>query len=132
MNFIVLIGSLVAILALAGLAQWLGLGRTPQLANEADACRAANEAVEGFQPVRFGLDRSGRGGLLEDAQGRILLLKPHGNFFAGRLLAPGSTVLARDETLTIDCGERRYGTVILQLDDPAYWAEAIDRLQAAA
>lgn len=132
MNLTVLIGSLVAILALAGLARWLGLGRAPVLASEADALQAANEAVEGFEPVRYGIDHDGRGGLLQDREGRVLLLKPHGNFFAGRVLGPAAAVTADGNTLTIDCGERTYGAVTLQLDDPDYWADTINRLKAAA
>ena len=39
-------GSLVAILALAGLAWWLKLGGTPRLASEADVARAANDRAK--------------------------------------------------------------------------------------
>lgn len=129
------LGSLVAILALAGIARWLGLGREPRLASEDDARFAANEAVDGFDPVRVSLDRRGKGALLEDRVGRVLLLKPHGNFFAGRLL----TDTARSEQwsdqgqpcLRIDSGEKRYGAASLDLDDPDHWVAAINRLRSA-
>ncbi|MHA6332540.1 hypothetical protein ACXYL9_02560 [Qipengyuania sp. CAU 1752] len=126
-----LVGSLVAIVALAGLARWLGLGREPRLADEDAARRAADEAFDGFEPLRCGLDQDGRGALLEDAEGRILLLKPHGNFFAGRLLGPVARANRADNTLTIDGGERRFGKVTLALEDAAYWEETIDRLKGA-
>ena len=129
MDAVTFIGSLIAILALAGLAAWLRLGTSPRLTNEEQARQAANEAVEGFEPVRFGLDREGAGALLEDARGRLLLLKPHGNFFAGRVLTAAATVQQGADTLSIDCGESTYGEVTLALDDAPYWVEAIHRLK---
>ena len=131
MDPVAFIGSLIAILALAGLALWLKLGATPHLANEDDARRAADEAVDGFETTRLGLDRNGAGGILEDAEGRLLLLKPHGNFFAGRLLGPNTSVLRNGDRLTIHCGERTYGVVTLELEDAHYWADAIDRLKTS-
>ena len=124
-----LIGSLIAILALAGLAAWLRLGQTPRLSSEADARIAANEAIDGFEPVRFGLDTQGAGGILQDAGERLLLLKPHGNFFAGRLLGPDTSIQQKGQALTIHCGETTYGPVTIRLDDAAYWADAINRLR---
>ncbi len=53
------LGSLVAILALAGLAYWLKLGPAPQLTDETAARRAADYAVSGYEPVAIGLDRDG-------------------------------------------------------------------------
>lgn len=130
-----LAGSLLAVLALAGLARWLGLGRLPLLASEEDARRAAQEAVDGFDPVRFGIDREGRAALLADAAGRILLLKQHGNFFAGRMLTARARAEAMAdqgrEFLNVDSGERRYGSVRLEVDAAGAWAEAINRLNGA-
>lgn len=132
MNPFLFLGSLVAILALAGFARWLKLGHAPRLATEAEARAAAAEAIDDFEPVRIALDHQGHGALLQDGTGRLLLLKPHGNFFAGRLLTGASR--ADHQTghgrtgLRIDSGERRFGAITLQLDDPAYWADAIKRL----
>ena len=91
---------------------------------------AANEAVDGFEPVRFGLDTHGAGGILQDANDQLLLLKPHGNFFAGRLLGPGTSVQHEGQALTIHCGETTYGPVTIRLEDATYWADAINRLKA--
>ena len=134
MDPLLFLGSLIAILALAGIARWLGLGREPRLACEDDARIAANQAVDGFEPVHVSLDRHGKGALLEDRCGRVLLLKPHGNFFAGRLLTDAArTEQWSDEgqaCLRIDSGENRYGSVSLELDDPDHWVAAIDRLRS--
>lgn len=130
MDPLLFLGSLVAILALAGIARWLRLGRAPRLANEDEARFAANEAIDGFEPVRIALDRQGAGAIMEDRAGRLLLLKPHGNFFAARVSAPIWTVALDGQRLTIDSGERRFGTVSLLLDDPASWVAAIKRLKA--
>lgn len=124
------LGSLAAILALAGIARWLKLGPEPRLRDEAEARIAAEEAVSGFEPVKIGLDREGRGALMRDAAGRVLLLRPHGSHFAGRLLLPGARATREGDAIAIDCGERRYGVVRLALADPAAWERAIDAVRS--
>lgn len=130
MDPLLFLGSLVAILALSGIARWLRLGRAPRLANEDEARFAANEAIDGFEPVRIALDHQGAGAIMEDRAGRLLLLKPHGNFFAARTAALSWTARQHGNQLTIDSGERRFGTVSLMLDDPGYWVAAIERVKA--
>lgn len=120
------LGSLAAILALAGLARWLRLGPAPRLADEAAARQAADEAVSGFVPVAIGLDRDGHGAVMRDAAGRVLLLRPHGVHFAGRLLSRETRVRRDGDALEIDPGERRYGKARLVLDDVSAWAAAIE------
>ncbi|WP_435418971.1 hypothetical protein WAB17_05280 [Parerythrobacter aurantius] len=132
MNPLLFLASLVAILALAGLAHWLRLGAPPRLATDADARAAAAEAVDGFEATRIGLDRNGTSALLHDSDGRVLLLKPHGNFFAGRLLNASSHTerwIDQGRTcLRIVSGEKRFGSVTLEVDDPDRWVAAIDAL----
>ncbi|WP_291179035.1 hypothetical protein [Erythrobacter sp.] len=123
------LGSLVAILALAGLAYWLKLGPAPRLDSEDAARLAADEAVSGYEPVAIGLDREGRGAVMRDAAGRVLLLRRHGVHFAGRLLTPAARARAKGEALVIDTAEKRYGVARLLLDDPASWAKAIEALE---
>lgn len=127
-----IIGSLLAILVLSGLAAWMKLGGIAKLATQEEAQRAADETVDGFVATRCALDANGDGALVEDADGRILLLKPHGNQFAGRLLDTRAAASLAGTRLTIDSGERRYGSVILVLDEGAYWEEAINRLRDRA
>lgn len=123
------LGSLAAILALAGIAWWLKLGPAPRLADDAAARAAADEAVSGFDAVAIGLDSKGRGALLRDATGRVLLLRTHGVHFAGRILGPDANTEVFDRTIVIDTGERRYGAARLELDDPASWAKAIEAIE---
>lgn len=123
------VGSLVAILALAGLAYALKLGGASRLASEDDARAAANEAVDGFAAVTLAIDKDGNGAILRDAAGQVLILKPHGNKLAGRLLTANSFAQAREGALVIDSGERRFGSAILEIDAPQTWAEAINRLE---
>jgi hypothetical protein len=124
--------SLVAILALAGLAWWLRLGGTPRLATVEAVARAAGEIEDGFVPVDAACDAAGAGALVRDEAGRIMVIKRHGNRFAGRVLGPGAAArLARTAGaghLVVDPGEPRFGEVALDIPDAAAWAEAINRL----
>ena len=122
------LGSLVAILALGGIAHWLGLGPSPRLADEAAARVAADEAVSGFTPTAISLDRDGHGALMRDAAGRILLLRPHGVHFAGRVLSPYARAYRDGAALVIDSAEKRYGAARLEVDDASTWVDAIEAL----
>ncbi|MBX7482387.1 hypothetical protein K3174_07575 [Qipengyuania sp. 6D47A] len=123
------LGSLMAIFALAGIAFWLKLGPAPRLVDEDAARTAAAEAVSGFEAVAVGLDRDGRGALLRDGAGRVLLLRAHGVHFAGRVLSPASRAQRDGDTLLVDTAEKRYGAARLVLDDPSAWVDAIDAIK---
>ena len=123
-----LVGSLVAILALAGIARWLGLGGDGRITSEADACVLADEAVSGFAPVGTAIDAGGKAAILRDAQGRILVLRRHGAQFAGRVLDASAAARADGQNLDIDTGERRFGTITLRIDDPRPWVRAIEAI----
>lgn len=119
------LGSLAAILMLAAIAWRLRLGPEPRLDDENAARQAADEAVSGFKPVEIGLDREGRGALLSDAGGRILLLRPHGSRFAGRLLSDQAVARIEEDALIVDTAEKRYGSARLELADASAWMQAI-------
>jgi hypothetical protein len=125
-------GSLVAILALAGLAWWLRLGGAPRLDSDAAVCRAAGEVEDGFTPVETACDAEGAAALARNAAGRIMVIKRHGNRFAGRVLGPGAAARLDDQpgeyNLVVDAGEARFGKVFLTLPDAQAWAEAINRV----
>jgi hypothetical protein len=125
-------GSLVAILALAGLAWWLKLGGAPRLDSEAAVNRAAGEVEDGFSPVTIACDAEGASALARDSAGRIMVLKRHGNRFAGRVLGPGASVRAEEHpggfNLVVDPRESRFGKVFLTLPDAQAWADAINRV----
>lgn len=125
-------GSLVAILALAGLAWWLKLGGAPKFASDDDVRRAAGEVEDGFDPVAIARDAEGLAAIARDAQGRIMVIKRHGNRFAGRVLGPAArAVIWRDQVRTaleVDGGEARFGKMFLDLPDAQAWADAINAL----
>ena len=123
--------SLVAILALAGLAWWMKLGGTPMLGTDDAVRKATGEVEDGFTPVEIVRDVEGRAALARDAAGRIMLVKRHGNRFAGRILAPGAQAHVAGDRIEVDCGEARFGKVMLDLPDPQAWADAINRVSVA-
>jgi len=123
-------GSLVAILALAGLAWWLKLGGDPRLAGEEDVRRAAGEVEDGFAPVAIACDTGGAGALARDGAGRIMVIRRHGNRFAGRVLGPAARARAAERILEVDTGEARFGTVRLDIADAEAWAAAINALHS--
>lgn len=125
------VGSLIGILALAGLAIWLKLGPAPTLTSEEEARFAADEAVSGFVPTSIGLDRNGSGAIMRDEAGRLLLLRPHGTKFAGRLLTANARMRLAGDQLTIDTAERRYGAYTLSLDDASAWVQALEEIKSA-
>lgn len=121
--------SLAAILALAGLARWLGLGGDVRLRDAADACEKAGEALCGFDAADVALDRAGIGALLRDASGRVMLLRRHGVRFAARLLDSHAGVRLDRQFLTVSTGESSFGSVTLDLgDNAAVWAASLRRI----
>ena len=122
MNWLLLGGSRAGVLALAGLAWWLGLGRSEPLTEEEARERAEFELMPfAAQAVFVGLD--GEAALVIGEDGRLLLLKKHGTQPASReLLRP---VRWREESgaLVLHTDDRRFGDVLLKLD-----AEARDKL----
>lgn len=121
-------GSLVAILVVAGLVAAMKLGGRPSLKDESGVALTAGEVEYGFDVVRSSVARKGNAALARDADGRIMLIKRHGNKFVGRILTPAAKVKEEVDGLTIDTGERRFGSVRLSLRDAPYWADAINRL----
>lgn len=127
-----LAGSLVAVLLLAGLAGVLGLGGDVRLRDRDEARELARASLCGFDPVDIALDRAGIGALLRDAGGRVMLLKRHGARFAGRLLTSHEGTRLDRNFLTVSTGERRFGTITLDLGhDAQAWAGSLRRLGGA-
>ncbi len=122
------VGSLVAILVLAWLVKRLGLGANPSLKHDVTARAVAAEVSDGFAALEIARDEGGAGALLRDAEGRIMLLKPHGVHFAGRILTASASAAHSGNTICISTGEKRFGDVQLTIDDAASWVEAIIRL----
>lgn len=121
-------GSLAAILFIAWLVRRMGLGNTPSLGSAQAVNTAAGEVEDGFTPAAIAVDRRGQAALARDGQGRIMVLRPHGGHIAGRVLTAGACADISGDRLTIDCGERRFGSVSLEFDGSRPWADAINRL----
>jgi hypothetical protein len=121
-------GSLIAILALFGLARALRLGGKPRLADENSVREAAGEVEDGFEATRTAISRDGTTALATNAEGKIMVIKLHGNRFAGRILTREAHVREEIDALVVDAGDRRFGPVRLSIEKPGYWADAINRL----
>ena len=121
--------SLAAILLLAWLSRWLGLGRDVRLQDEAEARQLAQAALSGFVAAELAIDRAGIGALLRDQQGRVMLLRRHGAHFAARLLDSHAFARLDHNFLTVGTGEVRFGQITLDLgDQAAVWASSLRRL----
>jgi hypothetical protein len=121
-------GSLIAIIALAGLAWWMKLGGAPLLDGEDAVRRAAGEVEDGFTSIAAACDAEGKSALARDSAGRIMVIKRHGNRFAGRVLGPGGQARVSDGKLVVAPGEARFGEVVLTISDAPAWADAINRV----
>lgn len=128
--------SLIAILALAWLARWLGLGRNTRIKDEAHARRLANEVVFDFEAQDIALDEGGHAALLRDEAGAIILIKLHGVQFCGRMLGTEShAAMWQDRgktSLEVQSGERLFGKAFLNIAAPEEWLEAINSAGEAA
>jgi len=119
-QLIIFAGSLLAIFALYGVTRWLRLGAKPVLADEAAAIEAAREVEDGFEAERVSISRDGATALARNEAGRIMVIKRHGNRFAGRILSSQTKVREEVDGLVVDPRETQLGSVRLTLSDPAY------------
>lgn len=119
------VGSLVAILALAWIAKWLGLGGDQRIRDEAHARQLADEVVSGFDPHDMAIGSDGRAAILRDASGQVMIIRRHGNKFAGRLLGAECKTRIEDGSLQVLTGDRRFGDLRLRISDAARWQESV-------
>lgn len=124
-------GSLIAILALAGLARWLGLGRDVRIADAADAIARAEDAVPGFAGTEVAIDRAGIAALVRNGAGQVMLVRRHGAQFVGRLLDGHSHCRLDRDFLIVATGERLAAPVTLHLGEGARrWASSFRTMTA--
>jgi len=121
-------GSLVAIVALAGLARWLKLGGKPVLADHEAVQHAAGEVEDGFVADHVSISHDRAAALASDQAGRIMVIKRHGNQFVGRLLSGKASAREVVDGLIVECGESRFGAAQMSLTDSSAWADRINRL----
>jgi len=103
--------SIVAILALAGVARMLRLGES-RIGGEDAARRFAEEALAGFVAGRTLVSGDGNAALVE-GQGTIAVVKRHGAHVAVRRMVPPLTVREAVEGATVETGEKLFGPVTL-------------------
>ncbi|WP_298306027.1 hypothetical protein [uncultured Erythrobacter sp.] len=121
-------GSLIAIFALYTLARTLKLGGRPKFESEESVRFAAGEVEDGFIAERVAVAREGNAALTSDTDGKIMLIKRHGNQFAGRVLTSRAHVHEEVDSIVVDCGDKRFGKVRLSIEQPGIWVDAINRL----
>ncbi|WBH15162.1 hypothetical protein [Sphingomonas radiodurans] len=113
MNWVVFAASLVAVLALGGIAAWLKLGRSEPVFTAPDAAmRAAEEAITGFVAVSAAVASDGRAALVFGEGMRVVVLKAHGAHSAAREIV-WHDVRASHEGMVVSTGDRRFGTVLV-------------------
>ncbi|WP_077145163.1 hypothetical protein [Sphingopyxis sp. KK2] len=121
--------SLVAVLFVAWLVGKLGLGADPRIADDAHAIRLAEEAEAGFGGTEVARDRAGFAAIVQNAEGRMMLVRAHGNHFAARPV--DRQVIARldKDFLTLTPPERTFGAATLNLGKEAgVWAARMRNL----
>lgn len=124
-----LLVSLVLVLALYAFARGLRLGGDVRIADAAHAAQLAAAAVSGFVAHETVLDRARIGALVRDRAGRVLLIRRHGARFVCRELTSHVGIRLDRHTLTLETGDRRSGTLTLDLGPQAQiWAASLRRL----
>ena len=111
MNWTQLAGSVVAILVLAGIAWALGLGKA-SIADEAEACRHAEDALTGFEAASARVASDGRAALVTGTDGSLAVVKLHGAQPAVRRVI-AAQVHADAAGVVVETGERRFGRIII-------------------
>ena len=124
MNWVQLGGSLAAVLMLAGLAWLLKLGES-RISDAETARTMAEEALSGFIAREALVGTNGAAALVLGNAG-IALLKRHGARVAVRMLGRPLWRRPSPEGVTIETGERMFGSVLLFGVLP----EDVDRLEA--
>ena len=116
-------GSLVAVLFVAWLVGRMGLGADPRIEDADHAIRLAEDAEAGFKGIEVARDRAGFAAIVRNAEGRMMLVRAHGNHFAARPVDQDMIVRLDKDFLTLAPSERTFGAVTLNLGkDAGVWA----------
>ena len=119
MNWPFLLGSLVAVLMLAGIAHLLGLGGDARI-DEGEARELA--AAQDFDVDDIALDRAGLAALVRDGTNRFMLIRRHGAHFVALPLTSKTEARLDHRFLSL-------GKVTLDLGDQAgIWAASLRRM----
>jgi len=112
MNWYIADGSLVAILALAGVAWFLRLGGDTRIGGPEYAADAADHSLSGFVTLNAVVGADGHGALAVARDGRIAAIKRHGARLAVREVA-WDAIRATPQGMLVETGERRFGSVLV-------------------
>jgi hypothetical protein len=114
MNWWQLAGSLVAVLALAGIAWRLRLGRDGRIENPEEAADAAEHQLPGFATGGAVVGADGMAGLAVDRRGeRVAVIKRHGAHPAVREVG-WAALRSTEDGIVVETGERRFGSVLIK------------------
>ncbi len=124
--------SLVTVLFVAWLVGRVGLGADPRIADADHAIRLAEEAEAGFRGIEVARDRAGFAAIVQNAEGRMMLVRAHGNHFAARPVDANVIGKLDKDFLTLTTPERTFGAVTLQLGkDAGMWASRMRNIARA-
>ena len=115
-QLLIIAGSLLAVLALAALVRWMGLGQV-KLASEQEAQLLAEDMLSGFKAREIFMSSDGASAALIGHDGSIGLLKQHGAHFAARKIPKPVMVAPDNGKICIDSGEASYGSITLKLTE---------------
>lgn len=96
MNWWLLAGSLIAVLALAGIARLLGLGGAQPLRTGEDAVALAEALVSGFVGDTGVVAANGALALAANARGELVVIEPMGARHRARRVADAQVVTSND------------------------------------
>lgn len=131
MNWVLLAGSLAAILLLAVIAWALRLGRHGRIASPEEAAVAAETALAGFEAADVVVGADGAGALAVGEDGRLAAIKRHGARAAVREVR-WAAVRATPDGTVVETGERRFGRVMLAGVDALHLRRLARRAAQAA
>jgi hypothetical protein len=115
--------SLVAVFFVAWLVGKIGLGADPRIADADHAIRLAEEAEAGFRGTEVARDRAGFAAIVKNSEGRMMIVRAHGNHFAARPVDASVEGRLDKDFLTLTTPEKTFGAVTLLLGkDAGMWA----------
>ncbi|MBX9859801.1 MAG: hypothetical protein K2Y20_09460 [Sphingomonas sp.] len=106
-------GSLVAVLALAGLTWLLKLGRAPPIVDAAFAVHEAEAMLSGFEAREAIVAADGETALVHGRDDSVAVLKRHGAHFVARRVR-ADAVRETPEGWQVDTGEALFGPVLVR------------------
>lgn len=117
--------SLFGIITLVLLARALGFSRAPALADAGAAQQIAGDAIPGFRAHDAVLARDGRAALVADSDGRVALVRGHGDRWVVRIVN-GADVAVAAGALRLTLPETMFPAAVLDLGPAApVWADRL-------